>query len=211
MVCATILAGAAPGWAETDATAVPAINLSELDKVPAVAESIPETTDAVEQTMLPDRFDGAEPEATDFEAESPEADYDTLSEAVADQSVSGDLDAELTCLAIGVYFESKGEPLSGQLAVADVILNRSKSPRFPQSICAVLKQRSQFSFVRGGRLPSVNTSSRAWRTAVAVAKVARADLWDSPASEALFFHANYVSPNWRLAKVATVGNHIFYR
>ena len=138
-------------------------------------------------------------------------DFATLAAAVAAQDMPGDIDSELNCLAIGVYFESKGEPLAGQLAVAEVILNRAGSGRFPKSVCSVLTQRGQFSFVRGGKLPGVNTTSRGWRTAVAVAQVARDDHWDNPVPGALFFHARYVSPGWRLAKVGAVGNHIFYR
>ncbi|UUL81944.1 cell wall hydrolase [Sphingomonas qomolangmaensis] len=141
----------------------------------------------------------------------PDADYASLSDAVAAQGIPDSPDDELRCLAIGVYYESKGEPLAGQLAVAEVILNRADSGRFPPSACSVLKQRGQFSFVRGGRLPNVSTGSTAWKTAVAIAKVAREELWESKASNAMFFHARHVSPRWKLAKVASVGNHIFYR
>lgn len=143
------------------------------------------------------------------EAES-DADYATLAAAVAAQPATID-DEELNCVAIGVYYESKGEPLTGQLAVADVILNRASSGRFPPSACGVLTQRSQFSFVRGGRLPAVDTSRPAWKTAVAIARIARDDLWKSPAKGALFFHARRVSPNWGKTRVASLGNHIFYR
>ena len=118
----------------------------------------------------------------------------------------------MECLAGAVYFELKGEPLQGQLSVAEVILNRTRSGRFPSSICGVVKQRSQFSFVRGGRFPPIARSSAAWRKAVGIARVAMQDLADGPAPRALFFHATYVSPGWRgLTRVATVGNHIFYR
>lgn len=120
-------------------------------------------------------------------------------------------DEELVCLARAVYFESKGEPLEGQLAVAEVIINRSKSGRFPTSLCGVVKQKSQFSFVRGGRIPAAPDNA-AWRKAVAIAHIAQQDLADSAGSKALFFHARYVRPGWRgLTRVASVGNHIFYR
>lgn len=139
-----------------------------------------------------------------------DADFSTLAAAVAAQPATID-DDELNCLAIGVYYESKGEPLAGQLAVAEVILNRTTSGRFPSSICGVLTQRGQFSFVRGGRLPDVDTSRPAWRTAVAIARIAARELWDSPAEGALFFHARRVSPKWHHTRVASLGNHIFYR
>jgi len=118
---------------------------------------------------------------------------------------------ELQCLAVGVYFESKSEPLAGQLAVGKVIANRARSNRFPPSYCGVLFQRSQFSFIRGRSLPAVPTSSRQWQTAVAIAKIVDQDLHDSVADNALFFHARRVSPGWRLKRVASIGNHIFYR
>lgn len=119
--------------------------------------------------------------------------------------------AELECLAGAIYFESKGEPLPGQLAVAEVIINRTKSGRYPTSMCGVVKQRGQFSFVRAGRLPPIPKQSAHWRKAVAIAHIALKDLADSPARNALSFHATYVSPRWRMKRVATVGNHVFYR
>lgn len=134
---------------------------------------------------------------------------DELVAAYADDDVASQ---ELDCLASAVYFESKGEPLEGQLAVAEVILNRVKSPQFPDTICGVVKQRNQFSFVRGGHIPSPPASSRAWHRAVAIAQIATQDLADSAVSTALFFHATYVRPGWRgLTRVASVGNHVFYR
>lgn len=119
---------------------------------------------------------------------------------------------ELECLAVGIYFESKGEPLAGQLAVGKVIANRANSKgRFPGSYCGVLFQRSQFSFIRGRSLPAAPRSSRPWQTAVAVAKIVDQGLHSSSVGSALFFHARHVSPGWRLKRVASVGNHIFYR
>jgi N-acetylmuramoyl-L-alanine amidase len=119
---------------------------------------------------------------------------------------------ELECLATGIYFESKSEPLAGQLAVGAVIANRANSHgRFPSSYCGVLFQRGQFSFVRGSHLPAVPRASKQWQTAVAVARIVDQDLKSSAAPNALFFHAKRVSPGWRLKRVASIGNHIFYR
>ncbi len=188
----------APGVAgEAEKTPVAAINEAEPDQVPTMAESLAVLEEAT-----------AEP-ATEIEP-TDDASYATLAAAVAAQPGIAQ-DSELNCLAIGVYYESKGEPLEGQLAVAEVILNRVRSGRFPASVCGVLTQRGQFSFVRGGRLPQPPSGARAWKTALAVAKVARDDAWDSRVSNALFFHARYVSPGWRRARVGSVGNHIFYR
>jgi N-acetylmuramoyl-L-alanine amidase len=118
---------------------------------------------------------------------------------------------ENECLAGAIYFESKGEPLAGQLAVAEVILNRANSGRFPSSVCGVILQPGQFSFVRGGGFPPIARSSQGWREAVAITHIARNDEWDSGVGKALFFHARRVSPGWKLQRVAAVGNHVFYR
>jgi N-acetylmuramoyl-L-alanine amidase len=118
---------------------------------------------------------------------------------------------EQECLAGAVYFESKGEPLAGQLAVAQVILNRTTSGRFPSSVCGVVFQRSQFSFVRGNSFPPIARGSQQWKEAVGVARVAQQGLHKSDVGKALFFHARYVSPGWKLARVGTIGNHVFYR
>ena len=141
-----------------------------------------------------------------------EADTRSLRDLVAAYAETDTDNAEQECLASAVYFESKGEPLEGQLAVAEVIINRKESGRFAGTLCGVVKQRGQFSFVRGGRIPSVPKASEAWRKAVAIAQIAQEDMADSAGSSALFFHADYVRPNWRgLTRVAAVGNHIFYR
>ena len=119
---------------------------------------------------------------------------------------------ELECLATGVYFEAKSEPLAGQLAVAKVIANRADSGgRFPGTYCGVLFQRGQFSFIHGRSLPTVAHSNRQWQTAVAIAKIADQGLKESAVGDALFFHARYVAPSWHMKRVASIGNHIFYR
>ena len=149
--------------------------------------------------------------STPTPAVAPDADkFATLAAAVAaqDQEISDD---SLRCLATAVYFESKSEPMAGQLAVAQVIINRTKSGRFPSDVCGVVKQRGQFSFVRGGALPSLSASLAQYRTALKIAKVALAKAWDGPAPTALFFHARRVAPGWSHAVVASIGNHVFYR
>src|SRR3546814_9660514 len=87
-----------------------------------------------------------------------DADYASLAEAVAAQAMPDEADPQLNCLAGAIYFESKGEPLSGQLAVANVIMNRVESGRFPSTIFGVVTQRDQFSFVRGGKIPAIARS-----------------------------------------------------
>jgi len=177
------------------------INAQPAAMVPAVAviQSAPDA-------MTP-AVDPADPAQS---APKPAPTYASLADAVAAQSDDDARNEDLQCLAGAIYFESKGEPLSGQLAVAEVVINRSKSGRFPGSICSVVTQPGQFSFVRGGRVPEID-ANRNYRTALAVARVALADAWDSPAPKALFFHARRVSASFNRTQVASIGNHIFYR
>lgn len=190
--------------------------------VPVLASELP---DGIQAGLLPDSVRDAAAEETTSAQYSiipwPEAtaqdDEGTLRPAASlSQLVAENLSVETNgsaheCLAIGVYFESKGEPLDGQLAVAQTIINRSRSGRFPATICGVVTQPSQFSFVRGGRLPAPARGTLQWKQAVAIATIAQQGAWNSSASNALFFHARHVSPGWRLNRIASVGNHIFYR
>lgn len=193
-----------------------ALELDKSLKLPlALSVPQPSPTPEIEATPAPaetQALDPVEPAVQtdgDTPAQAQSAEYASLSDAVAAQDTDAQ-DRDLSCMASAIYFEAKGEPLSGQLAVADVILNRTKSGRFPTSICSVVTQRGQFSFVRGGHIPTI-TGSHAYRTAVAVARVAMADVWDSPAPNAMYFHARRVSPGWRMTKIAAIGNHVFYR
>jgi len=135
----------------------------------------------------------------------------SLADLVAEQPQPVELSRELNCLAAAIYHEAKGETLNGQLAVGRVIVARSKSGRFPDSYCGVVFQPSQFSFVRGNSLPGGARNARQWKNAVAVAQIAHEGSWRSPVEGALFFHAAYVSPGWRLTRMARVDNHVFYR
>ena len=135
----------------------------------------------------------------------------TLSETVAKLRSTQVASRELECLAGAIYFDSKSESLQGQLAVGHVIANRAKSGRFPSSYCGVVFQRSQFSFVRGRSMPAIARGGMQWKNAVAIARIVDQQLHESPIGKALFFHARRVSPGWRLTRVATLGNHVFYR
>lgn len=180
---------------------------AEIPVIPVAATSTQLTSPApvpsatVEQMATQDALSTVEPEE--------QVAYPTLAAAVADQSVASKNDEDLRCLAGAIYFESRGEPLAGQLAVAEVILNRTQSRRFRGSVCDVITQRGQFSFVRGGRMPNA-PSNNDWRTAVAVAKVAMKDAWESDASDALYFNHRRAAHGVG-TRVASIGNHIFYR
>lgn len=137
----------------------------------------------------------------------------TLEADVARLAAVDTAGAEEDCLANAVYFEARGESLEGQLAVAEVVLNRARSGRYPSTWCGVVTQRAQFSFVRGGVIPAANRSSDAWKRAVAIARIAQQGSSRMLAANVLWYHANYVSPSWgrRLARSSVIGAHIFYR
>ena len=136
----------------------------------------------------------------------------TLSALVDARSGLEAVDADRECVATAVYFEARGEPIEGQLAVAQVVLNRAASGKYPSSVCAVVKQRSQFSFIRRGKIPPIAKATEAWRKAVAIARIAWERLANQIGADVLWYHASYVSPNWgrRLTRVAQIGTHIFY-
>lgn len=137
----------------------------------------------------------------------------SLTDLVAAMPTGAGLSRELECLAGAIYFEARGEPLDGQLAVAQVVINRTESGRFPADYCGVVYQRAQFSFVRGGAMPRIDRGSLAWKRASAIARIAHEGLWSSEAGDALYFHARYVRPGWSRSKVtrARIDSHIFYR
>ncbi|HEX8640138.1 MAG TPA: cell wall hydrolase [Allosphingosinicella sp.] len=137
----------------------------------------------------------------------------TLPELVDAYAQADTADQEQDCLASAVYFEARGEPIEGQLAVAEVVLNRTRSGRYPASICGVVEQPWQFSFVNGtGRIPPADRASDSWRRAVAVARIAEAGASRLLPGDVLWYHAEYVSPSWgrRLARSTKIGLHIFY-
>lgn len=119
-------------------------------------------------------------------------------------------DPEIHCLASNVYYESKGEPYKGQLAVALVTLNRVDDPRFPDSICSVVYQKNQFSWTKTKNASSIRTNSEQWRTAKTAAMQAIMDRQIIGEFKATHFHNTSINPKWKLKKVAKIHNHIFY-
>lgn len=144
------------------------------------------------------------------EPAAPAVTAQSLAALVSQMPRPANVDAELRCLAGAVYFESRGESLPGQLAVAHVVINRMKSGRFASSLCGVVHQPSQFSFVRGGKMPRIREGLQ-WDNALAIARIAQDGSWKNNAVGALFFHARHVSPNWGKKRIAQIDNHIFYR
>ena len=123
----------------------------------------------------------------------------------------------LLCLTQAVYYEAGFEPLEGRRAVAQVVLNRMRHPAFPKSVCGVVYQRNstpicQFTFVCDGSLYR-RPGAAAWKQAEDVARAALAGYVERTVGSATHYHADYVAPRWAplLAKVAQLGQHIFYR
>lgn len=126
---------------------------------------------------------------------------------------------EQQCLATAIYFEARGEPQRGQIAVAQVILNRVASERYPDSVCGVVYQNQgrrnacQFSFACDGKPDTVREQS-AWAVAREIAgEVLSGEASLHEITGATHYHASYVSPRWapRLKRLAKIGQHIFYR
>lgn len=122
------------------------------------------------------------------------------------------------CLTAAIYYEARSEPIDGQRAVAQVVLNRVRDRAFPKSICGVVYQGAerqtgcQFSFTCDGSLNHPRDPA-AWARAAAVAQAALAGMVYAPVGAATFYHANYVLPWWApsLSRIGAIGTHIFYR
>ncbi|WP_428631656.1 cell wall hydrolase [Sphingopyxis sp.] len=206
MTAATMLLLAEPGFAS---------DLAADANFPALITPSAEAPVAVEPADLSIKTDVPVGDITENSDDTPDAKTapvtaESLAALVAATPRPAEMDPELRCLAGTVYFESRGESLVGQLAVAHVVINRAQSGRFPKSLCGVVHQRSQFSFVRGGKMPAVREGAQ-WSNAIAIAQIARDGSWKNHAPGALFFHARYVSPGWRKTRIAQIDNHIFYR
>jgi Cell Wall Hydrolase len=179
----------------------------------------PAPAEAVELVPLPVTF-VSEPVVQPLPVEAPVSspapvltEAGSLGELIGMIDTAAPMSEEMRCLAGAVYFEARGEPLAGQLAVAQVIINRAEDSRFPRSYCGVVAQPGQFSFMRGKTMPAIRTGTAAWSRAVAIAEIADKGLWESEAGDAVFFHAKYVRPSWSHTKtrLAQIDTHIFYR
>ena len=125
---------------------------------------------------------------------------------------------ERKCLAQAIYYEARSEPRIGQLAVADVVLNRVSSPIYPNSICGVVFQGSerrigcQFSFTCDGSMQA-RLNKRKWKESEDLAGAVLAGLRAPVSRNATHYHASYVNPPWAstLTPTATIGTHKFYK
>jgi N-acetylmuramoyl-L-alanine amidase len=197
LLSSTIALAAAPN------SAVQNTNSSQLEAPAVVANSL--TTEATVEPASQIPSDAADNAGT-----SAQQSVDTLAALVQQANVEALSDEEAHCLATTVYHEARSESLTGQLAVANVVLERARSGRFPTSLCGVVTQPGQFSFVKGGRIPTP-THQGQWRTAKAVAMIAREGAWANPVQGALYFHSARVAPGWKHDRVTRIGGHVFYR
>ena len=128
-------------------------------------------------------------------------------------------DKELWCLATAIYFEARGESYRGQVAVAQVVLNRVKDHRYPDTICGVVFQNQsrrnscQFSFACDG-IPETINDRKSWAQAEDIAnRFTAGQLYLTEVGDATHYHATYVRPAWapRMNKVTQIGLHVFYK
>ena len=136
----------------------------------------------------------------------------------ADLSNAETLASEHKCLSEAVYYEARSESTSGQLAVAEVITNRVRDHRYPNSVCEVVYQGAtrttgcQFTFTCDGSM-ALRPRGQRWEKAQAVAAQVILDLNERRTHNATHYHADYVDPVWNSGLVRTerIGAHIFYR
>jgi spore germination cell wall hydrolase CwlJ-like protein len=131
-----------------------------------------------------------------------------------------DRERQLDCLAKNIYHEAASEPFEGKVAVAQVTMNRVESGKYPSDVCGVVYQKNifmekvvcQFSWYcqNGGKMPI--RSNEMYQESMAVAKkVLLEDFRLDILKDAMFYHADYVNPNWKKEKIGKIGRHIFYR
>lgn len=216
--CMLAIGGASPAAAQVATSAATPLAMTSAYSIakPAAAVSVSLSQPGVAilpGTATPPAAAGVTTPPANAVAIRPSVSHETLWPMIWANLNGPALDEELNCVATAVYFEARGEPFDGQLAVAEVILNRARSGRYPTTYCGVVKQPAQFSFVRHGQFPRINTESAAWGYAQSIARIAGKQLVEALPDDVLWYHADYVAPGWgrRLSKVEKIGAHIFYR
>jgi spore germination cell wall hydrolase CwlJ-like protein len=133
---------------------------------------------------------------------------------------AADRQRQLDCLAINIYREAGHEPFEGKVGVAQVTLNRAAHPDFPKDICAVVYQKNkvmekvvcQFSWYCDSAHKARAINRPAYNESMEVAKKVLLEGFRLPSLEpALYYHADYVNPQWRLDRITKIGAHIFYK
>jgi spore germination cell wall hydrolase CwlJ-like protein len=136
-----------------------------------------------------------------------------------DYMTATEVEKSLDCLAMNVYREAGHEPFEGKVAVAQVTLNRVNSNKFPRDVCAVVYQKSrftervicQFSWYCDSKHRNRPVDDEAYEESYRVAKMVFLEDFKLESIEnALYYHADYVNPNWKLKRITKIGTHIFY-
>jgi spore germination cell wall hydrolase CwlJ-like protein len=127
---------------------------------------------------------------------------------------------DLECMALNIYREAGNEPVEGRIAVAQVTMNRVAHPDFPNTVCGVVYQKSvimsrvvcQFSWYCDSSHKNRPINQASYQESMEVAKkVILENFRLEGLNDALFYHADYVNPNWRLDRIQKIGAHIFYK
>ena len=136
-----------------------------------------------------------------------------------DYMTAAEVEKSLDCLAMNVYREAGNEPFEGKVAVAQVTLNRVNSNKFPRDVCAVVYQKTrftervicQFSWYCDSKHKNRPVNDEAYEESYRVAKMVFLEGFRLESIQnALYYHADYVDPNWRLKRITKIGTHIFY-
>ena len=126
---------------------------------------------------------------------------------------------QLDCLAMNIYQEAGWEPFEGKVAVAQVTLNRTQNPNFPKDVCGVVSQKTvvmekvicQFSWMCDRAAKSQPVNKVAYNESMEVAKKVLLEGFRLDSMQnAMYYHADYIHPQWHLQRIAKIGNHIFY-
>jgi spore germination cell wall hydrolase CwlJ-like protein len=172
---------------------------------------------ASDPMQLQGAFDvGRSPPSAESIAYHPSA--ESLSFKSAGESQAEFQERERRCLATAIYFEARGEPVRGQIAVGQVILNRVRSPQFPETICGVVYQGQmergcQFSFACDGHTDMPRDNDQ-WALAQDLSRqITSGQVWLPEVGYSTYYHANYVRPGWvnSMSKIDSIGRHIFYK
>ena len=150
--------------------------------------------------------------------------FETLRNNILNQSettvTANERTKQLDCLTRNIYWEAASEPFEGKVAVAQVTLNRVKSGKFGNGVCGVINQKNvvyekvicQFSWVCENNHKTKPIYQKYWNESEEVAKKVLMENFRLPGlTDALYYHATYVNPNWKKQKIAQIGNHIFYK
>lgn len=121
-------------------------------------------------------------------------------------------DRDVECLARNIYWEAGVEDMAGKLAVGVITVNRVRTQRWGRGICDVVYSKDQFSWTKVKKRAWVSLKGRTWSESKAAARAVLDGLTVKQLDKALFYHADYVRPNWRdgSKRVTKIGKHIFY-